>query len=84
MRFAEVNAVSFHHKAVHVATLVTRTQTVPQLLTRVDHQTRFMVIMEGTETYKLLPALPERDAARANERHQLTGSLHPLDLSFVD
>jgi transcriptional regulator with XRE-family HTH domain len=33
----------------------------------IDHQTRFVVIMEGTETDKLLSALREGDAAAANE-----------------
>jgi len=59
VRFAEVHAVRLHHKAVHVAAFVTRTQTVPQLFLCIDHQTRFVVIMEGTETYKLLSALRE-------------------------
>jgi hypothetical protein len=84
MRFAKVHPVCSHHKAVHVATLMTGAQTVPQLFLGIDHQTRFVVIMEGTETYKLLPALRENNAAAANERHQFIGPLHPLDLCLVD
>ena len=84
VRFTKVHAVHFHHKAVHVTAFVTRTQTVPELFLCIDHQTRFVVIMEGTETHKLLPARRERDAAAANEPHQLIRPLHPLDLSFVD
>jgi hypothetical protein len=84
VRFTEVHPVSLHHKAVHVAAFVTCTQTVPQLLLCIDHQTRFVVIMEGTQTYKLLAALRESDAAATNERHQLIRPFHPLDLSFVD
>jgi hypothetical protein len=59
VRFTEVHLVSLHHKAVHVTAFVTCTQTVPQLFLRIDHQTRFVVIMEGTETHELLAALRE-------------------------
>ena len=65
MRFTKVNAVYLHHKAVHVAAFVTRTQTVPQLFLRIYHQTRFVVIMERTETYELLPALRDGRISRA-------------------
>jgi hypothetical protein len=69
MRFTEVHTVSLHHKAVHVAAFTTRAQTVPQLFSRLDHQTRLVVIMEGTESHKLLSARRETDAAAANEFH---------------
>jgi hypothetical protein len=69
MRFAKVHAVSLHHKAVHVATLATCAQTVPELLSWIDDEARFVVVMEGTETDELLAALRESDAAAANERH---------------
>ena len=59
VRFTEVNAVRLHHKPVHVAAFTTGTQTVPKLFLGIDHQTRFVVIMEGAKTYKLLPALRE-------------------------
>src|ERR1051325_3990127 len=42
MRFTEVNAVSLHHKTVHVAAFVTR-QTVPQLFLCIDHEARFEI-----------------------------------------
>jgi hypothetical protein len=86
VRFTEVNAVSLHHKAVHVPAFVTRTQTVPQLFLCIDHQTRFVIIMEGTETHQLFPALRESDAAAANEPHQLirrfTRSISTLSISI--
>jgi hypothetical protein len=50
------------------------------LFTGVDHQTRFVVIMEGTKTYQLFHALPENDASAANERCQFVPPLYPLDL----
>jgi hypothetical protein len=84
VRFTEVHPVSLHHKAVHVATLVARAQTVPQLFLCIDHQTRLVVIMEYAKPDKLLPAPRESHAAAANEPHQLIRPLHPLDLSFVD
>lgn len=84
VRFTEVPAIRFHHKPVHVAAFVTCAQTVPQLFLGIDHQARFVVIMEGTETYELLAALRECDAPAANERHQLIRLLHPPDLTFVD
>jgi hypothetical protein len=69
VRFTKVNAVSFHHKAIYVTAFVTGAQTVPQLFLWVDYQTRFVVIMEGTQTHQLLTAPRECDAAAANERH---------------
>ena len=36
----------------------------------IDDETRFVVVMEGTETHQLLPALYESDPAAANERDQ--------------
>jgi hypothetical protein len=84
VRFTKVHAVSLHHKAIHVPAFVTHTQAIPQLFLCIDYQTRFVVIMKGTETHKLLAALRESDAAATNEPHQLMCALHPLDLSFVD
>jgi hypothetical protein len=59
VRFTEVNAISLHHKPVHVAAFATRAQTVPQLFLGIDDEAGFRVRMHWAKPNELLAARRE-------------------------
>ena len=80
-RVTEAHAFRAHHPVDHVSAAAARSETVPQIFLRADHQTRRVVFVEGTQTDEVRAVLFQLDPPRFGQTFERDFALEPLDLS---
>ena len=83
-RMPEAHALGPHHPVDHRAAGLARTQAVPQVLVRRDHQRRRLVLVERTAPDQVGAVALERDAPRLDQALQRHLGFQLLDLACGD
>src|SRR3974390_1734581 len=80
----EADSFGAHHPVDGRASRAARTETVPEIFLRADDQTRFVVVVEGTEADEVRTVPFKFHPARLGQTFDGDFTLEPLDLALRD